>query len=198
MLKYSLLILSFVLVVCSCQDIAYTPKPRAYPKIDFPERKQVVSFQNTDCDFTFEYPDYIQVEKDRTFLDSLPPHPCWFDLYVPEFDSRLHCSYLPVSKDKTYEELRSDAFDLANWHNKKANYINEVAIANQYGVKGIMFEFEGPVASPFQFFLTDSLEQHFLRGALYFNTRSRPDSLAPMLDFFREDIDQMIGTFRWE
>ena len=61
------------------------------------------------------------------------------------------------------------------------------------------FDVDGPVASPIQFYLTDSLQQqHFIRGAFYFNSRAEPDSLAPVLSFIKEDIQVMLQSFQWE
>ena len=85
---------------------------------------------------------------------------------------------------------------MADWHNKKANYIDEMRIERAGNVSGFAFVIDGPAASPFQFYLTDST-QHFLRGALYFNTQARPDSMAPIYQFVEADILKMIETFRW-
>lgn len=191
---YGLLLVAFL---ASCQDPIYTPKPRGYPKVEYPE-KAYVPFSEGYCDLSFEYPRYAEIQRDTVYLNEKPAHPCWFDIFFPSFDARLHCTYAPVGEAKSFEELRSDAFELANWHNKKASYIEENLIENQYGSRGLTFEFEGPVASQFQFFLTDSLHRHFFRGALYFNAEARPDSLAPIYEFLRQDVDRMLSTFQWK
>ncbi|MCB0643330.1 MAG: hypothetical protein KDC44_16890 [Phaeodactylibacter sp.] len=191
----SALVIAFL--ASGCTDPVYTPKPRGYPKVNFPER----GFQRLDvdyCDFTFEYPSYAQIVQDTQFFEEKPLHPCWFDIYIPAFDSRLHCSYIPVTKQKSFDELRSDAFDMANWHNKKANYIEEAMVRNDYGANGTVFEFDGPVASPYQFFLTDSTHQQFFRASLYFNTQARPDSLAPVYAFVKQDLERILETFEWK
>ena len=82
-------------------------------------------------------------------------------------------------------------------HNIKASYIEEFPIQKSESVLGFAFNIEGPAASPFQFYLSDN-KQHFLRGALYFNTQARPDSLAPIFNFVKEDIMKMINTFEWQ
>ncbi|MEM1218756.1 MAG: hypothetical protein AAGH79_07580 [Bacteroidota bacterium] len=191
-----LFLLSLAFLFQACEEPVFTPKPRGYPKVEYPE-KGYTDFSEAYCDLEFRYPSYAKIMQDSLFFDQLPQHPCWFDLYIPAFDCRLHCSYLEVGKQKSFDELRSDAFDLANWHNKKANYIEETAIANRYGAEGMIFEFDGPVASPIQFYLTDPKRQHFLRASLYFNTEARPDSIQPVYNFVRQDLDTMIATFRW-
>lgn len=194
-MKSFYLILLLCVLFTACQETPPSPKPRAYPRIMFPER----GFQTFDkeyCNFTFEYPSYAQVVQDTSFFEKRPVHPCWFDLYVEAFDCRLHCSYYPIGQGKTFEELKTDAFELVDWHNKRANYIDEILIDRNGNVGGIAFDIDGPAASPFQFFLTDST-QHFMRASLYFNTQVEPDSLAPAYDFVKEDILKMIETFRW-
>ncbi|HEY1061271.1 MAG TPA: gliding motility lipoprotein GldD, partial [Daejeonella sp.] len=63
-------------------------------------------------------------------------------------------------------------------------------------VYGIYYSIDGNTASSVQFFLTDSTK-NYLRGALYFNEQPRLDSIQPVLDFVKKDIDQMIKTFKW-
>ncbi len=190
---FPLFMLCFLWSACN-EDVVYSPKPRAFPKVEYPSR----SFQKMDvsfCEFSFEYPGYASIEQDTAFFDEKPVNPCWFDVLMPAFDAKLHCSYYPVGND--FEKLRRDAFDLANKHNIKANFIDELPIQKPNGVNGFVFDIEGPVASPFQFYLTDE-ENHFLRASLYFNTQARPDSLAPVFNFIKEDLMHMINTFEWK
>ena len=190
------LALTLALLLSACgEEPVFTPKPRAFPRVVYPE-KAYQQFDKDYCNFTFEYPVYAEVQKDTTFFDERPPHPCWFDLYFPDFNGRLHCSYVEMPGPEKLEELKTDAFELADWHNKRANYIDEMIIDKGDGVSGFAFLIEGPAASPFQFYLTDSTA-HFLRGSLYFNTEARPDSLAPVYKFIEEDLVHMIETFEW-
>ena len=198
-MRYSKLFLYLfiaILFVACGEEEAFTPKPRAYPRVQYPQK----SYQNFDknfCTFSFEYPTYAKIAKDTFFFDERPAEDCWFDLFIPHFDARVHCSYYPIQKNNTFEKLRDDAFTMVSKHNIKASYIDEFRIHKPNKVDGFAFNIEGPAASPFQFYLTDST-RHFLRGALYFNTQARPDSLAPIFDFVKEDIMHLINTFEWE
>ena len=60
-----------------------------------------------------------------------------------------------------------------------------------------MAELSGQVPSQVQFYTTD-MAQHFLRGALYFNTATQNDYLAPVIAFIKEDIIHMIQTLEWK
>lgn len=193
--KYLLVVIAGIFTFQSCEEVIYSPKPRGFPKVIYPD-KNYVPFDKDYCTFSFQYPEYAAIEQDTLFFDETPTHPCWFDIVIPAFDARIHCSYYPIDKINTFDKLNADAFDLANKHNLKANYIDDFVITKPNGVSGIAFNLEGEVASPFQFYLTDST-QHFLRGALYFNTQSRPDSLAPVKNFVKTDIMHMINTFEW-
>ena len=188
-----------VLLFEGCQNQGLTPasKPRAYPKVDYPEYTYQ-HFDKSYCNFAFEFPSYAKIEQEQYFFGEQPADPCWFDLYIPAFESRLHCSYVEIGKDKTFEELKADAFELADYHNKRANYIEEIRIGwdDKTNVEGFVFSIEGPAATPFQFYLTDG-EEHFFRASLYFNTQVQPDSLQPIYDFLRKDILHMIETFSW-
>lgn len=194
-------LISFVLitvfVVCSCNEIIPIPKPRMYPKVDFPARN-ISPFEKDYCHFTFEYPDYGEVVKDEFFFEEEALDPCWFDLDMKALNADLHCSYTPINKGQNnFDDLIKDAFRLVGEHNSKANFRRESLIENkEEKVHGLLFNIEGPVASPLQFYLTDSTN-HFFRASLYFNDKVDPDSTKIILDFIAQDVEHMIETFRW-
>ncbi len=182
-----------LLFTASCQEETVLPKPRAYPRVFYPE-KSYQPFVNSDCQFKFEYPVYTKITKDDA---SKEDHPCWFNIYYPDFDAAIHCTFTPINGLDGYEKARADAYKMAGWHNKKATYIDDIPLTNDQGVEGILFNMKGPTASPVQFFLSDK-EKNFFRGSLYFNTHTRPDSLAPVIDFIKADVVKIIETFDWE
>ena len=53
------------------------------------------------------------------------------------------------------------------------------------------------ISYPIQFLLTDSVS-NFFRGALYFDCKPNADSLAPAIQYIREDIIELIQTFSWK
>lgn len=195
MFRYILTLVGIVIFLSCGNDIVYTPKPRGFPKVIYPE-KLYQTFSEDYCSFKFDFPVYAEVEQDEDFFDDKALNPCWFDLNIDQFDAKVHCSYIPIGTNNSLDKLKNDAFMLANKHNIKANYIDELPIEKGSELKGFLFSIEGPVATPLQFYLTDEKE-HFLRGSLYFKTQARPDSLAPIVDFVRNDILHMINTFEW-
>ncbi len=197
-MKYQ--ILAFLVVasfVLSCTtDIDYAPKPRSFPRIDFPE-KSYQTFDEDYCNFTFEYPTYAKIEQDTDFFDGKSKHECWFDIVIPELNGKIHCSYYPIETDTSFDKLMTDAFKLANEHTVKAEYIDEFIVQKPNGVSGFIFEIDGPVASPFQFFLTDSTD-HFLRGAIYIRDKANPDSLKPVYEYLKMDASMLVNSFEWK
>ncbi|MEK7257375.1 MAG: hypothetical protein AAB316_21650 [Bacteroidota bacterium] len=197
-MKTLIFVLAFACTLAACEEAAFTPKPRGYPRVIYPE-KEYQSFDENYCEFTFQFPKYAVVQQDSTFFEEKPAHPCWFNIYMPDFECRLHCSYTPISKQLPFDKLKTDAFKMTDWHNKKATFIENTPFSKPNNVKGMLFQVEGPVASQLQFYVTDSLEQkHFMRCALYFYTQARPDSLAPVYEFVRKDVEKMIETFEWK
>jgi len=194
--RYNYLFIIIVLVAMSCgEESLKTPKLRMYPRVNYPQ-KTYTDFDSSMCNFSFRIPNYVTVVQDSFIFDGKPSHPCWFDLQFKGLNASLHCSYHKLTAQKDLSSYVNDAFTIAGKHNIKANYRKETVIANKNGVKGILFEIEGPVASPLQFYLTDE-KHHFFRSSLYFNSKVNPDSTAPVLQFVRTDIDSLISTFRW-
>jgi gliding motility-associated lipoprotein GldD len=180
----------------SCEEKISVPKPHAYPRVIYPT-KEYVAFDKDYCSFGFEMPAYAKVEKDTSYFGLKPKNECWFNLNIPTLNAKIHCSYSSISNKSEFSDLVQDAFVMAQKHNIKASYIEEIPIHRYKDkVHGILFNIEGPAASSYQFYVTDST-RNFFRGALYFNSQSRPDSIAPVLDFMKRDLNHIIETIKW-
>lgn len=185
---------TLLLLACTSEQ-APTPKPRTYPRIDFPEK----NYHNKtvdQCKFSFDIPKYAVIKKEQNFFKGDTPDPCWFDINFEGFNGKLHCSYYPINNSTSFDSLVSDAFELVGKHRIKANYRDEFRVEKENGVSGLLFELGGPVASPMQFFLTDT-SHHFFRGALYFDNKVNPDSMRIVHEFIKEDISKLIDSFSW-
>ena len=192
-MKYLSAISLLIIILSGCFSGGdYTPKPRGYFKIDLPEKKYQ-QYQG-DCNYNFEYPVYAKV-----FADSAKnSKPCWLNVSFPQFNSKIHLSYQQFTSEKTFYALVEDARKLAFTHTVKATAIDEARINYpEHKVYGTFYTIKGNTASSLQFFLTDSTK-NYLRGALYFHEQPRQDSIQPVLDFIRKDINVMIKTFRWK
>jgi gliding motility-associated lipoprotein GldD len=180
----------FAVLLASCGG-SYMPKPRGYFRIDLPEKK----YQQFDTTFpyAFEYPVYSKIDADSSSLSE----PFWINIVYTPFQAQLHISYKPVSGN--LKELLEDSRTLVNKHIPKANSIGQREYADPANrVYGLVFNISGSdAASTYQFYLTDSTS-NFLRGALYFDLVPNNDSLSPVIDFLKADIEHFITTFRWK
>lgn len=179
-----------------CKHNAMIPKPHAYPRIIYPTGENRMVNEGY-CPLQFEYPAYGQIVQEHTFFDERPADSCWFTIQVPALNASVHCSYGAISKDHNFDQYIEDEYKILSKHDIKAEYREEKKLHNVYGVKGMAFEIDGPVATPYQFFLTDTTH-HFFRAALYFNSVVNPDSTKPALDFMKKDLMHMQETFTWK
>ena len=172
------------------------PKPRIYPKVIYPE-KAYEMLDVDGCPFTMEVPSYFKYVKDDKQNKAERKHNCWFDLYCEDLNSYIHLSYINFSGRETFDKLVADAFEMADKHNIKASSRQELKITKpEENVHGLIFEIDGPVATPLQFFMTDSTE-HFIRGSLYFKSGVNRDSIAPVYDYLKVDVGRMVEGFAW-
>lgn len=191
MIKNRFILLTLIAVVLTCCQENYVPKPRGYYRIDFPE-KQYRLFDTT-FPYTFEYPVYARIVRDSSKM----AEPYWMNIVYSSYNAQLHISYKPITGNlATY---LNDAHTLVNKHIPKANAISQREYVDSVQkVFGLVYEISGSdAASTYQFYLTDS-SKNFVRGALYFDLVPNNDSLAPVIDFLKKDVEHMITTFRWK
>jgi len=188
-------LLATILFFAGCQE-KYTPKPREYFRIDFPEKSY--HFINSTLPYNFEIPDYSFVQPDA----DNPDKPAWTNIEIPANKAEIHLSYYELPSQKPANRLKLNEFmeesrKLAYKHSIKADAITEQVFMNpEQQVFGLIYRIEGNAASPLQFFLTDST-RHFLRGALYIRDVPNIDSLQPVIDFLEPDVIRLIESARW-
>lgn len=177
---------------CACSSNTPTPKPRGYFNISFPAKRYQT--YTGDCPFTFDYPVYSRMVPDS----DKNAQPCWNNLVFPQFNGRLHLTYHQIHSQEEFSKLVEYARELAFKHTIKANAIDQKLVNfPDRKVYGIYYAIDGNAASSVQFFLTDSVKNYF-RGALYFNERPQYDSIQPVVNFIKKDIDVMINSFKWK
>jgi gliding motility-associated lipoprotein GldD len=185
--KYILLLLIFVLHACGK---SYTPKPYGYFRVDLPEN----SYHNFNSDLTPYSFDISNLAEVNTNKDAEKKF--WIDIVYPGLNATIYCSYFIVNHN--LQELSEDSRKFVYDHSIKADGISERVYSNaEEKVYGILYELKGNTASSAQFVLTDSVK-HFLRGALYFENVPNKDSIAPMADFVKKDIERLMESFRWK
>jgi gliding motility-associated lipoprotein GldD len=190
-----------VLLICffiiSCRPKTYTPKPRGYFHIEFPERAYR-TFKDPTFPYSFEYPVYGEIVRDTTFFGMKPENPYWINIDIPTLGGRIYLSYKAINPNQNLEKLLEDTYEMTAFHTKKADYIDDFSFhIDSTDVHGIFYNVTGNAASAYQFYATDSA-RHYIRGALYFDVSPNADSLKPVNDFLRKDMEHLIQTLKWQ
>lgn len=172
-------------------DADYIPKPKGYPRIDLPPH-QYVALEPTHP-YQFEINKIARVLPD-TFARA-EPH--WIFINYPAFHASVQLTYKPVLNDpERLKAMLKDSYKLTGKHKIKATAIREQVQKLPSGLYANVIELEGEVPSQVQFITTDTT-RHFLRGALYFNTATANDSLAPVIQYIQKDIFHLLNTLKW-
>ncbi len=178
-----------------CRDVA-VPKPRGYFRIDFPSKEYISSDRlklKEKMPFMVEYPVYGILSDDLEASGNTG----WYNIDFPSYKARIYLTYRDVDNDLANLIEETYTMNVKN-HIYKADAINEQVICNREDkIYGILYDLKGNTASAVQFYVTDSIK-HYLRGSLYFDSEPDADSLAPVIDFFREDIVHLIETLKWK
>lgn len=189
---FTLPVLMGIILFSSCENAPPVPKPRGYFRIELPKQE----YKNYDppCPYSFEIPVSAVICSDQYTKSE----PCWFNIEYPAFKAKIHFSYKDLKTNPLYN-LTEDAREMVFKHAQKANGIKESVIdLPAQHVFGKAWTIDGrDVASPFQFYVTDSV-CYYLRGALYFNVIPNNDSLKPVIGFIINDCDHLIQTLRWK
>jgi gliding motility-associated lipoprotein GldD len=186
----------FPAVLFGCKEVS-VPKPRGHFRIDLPKRQYVLFNEQpgkkSNLPFSFEYPAYGTM----TFQGEYGSKPGWFDIEFPAYKAKIYFTYKDVRND--LDSLLDQSYALnVKYHISKADAIKEQVFSNRADkVYGILYDLKGNTASAVEFYVTDSIS-HYLRGSLYFDAEPNADSLAPVIDFFREDITHLIETLKWK
>ncbi|MFR9166194.1 MAG: hypothetical protein ACLVKO_08280 [Dysgonomonas sp.] len=165
------------------------PKPVGYNRIE-----RISSNYKTLATkhFSFSYSDLAYIDTLKTEKENN----VWFNIVYPQYQARIYCSYSSINRNMLNERLE-DSYRLAYSHATKSAGIQQNLYENpNHRTYGILYDIEGEVATPVQFFLTDSI-QHFFRASLYYDTKVKADSVSPITRIMREDIMKMIESFEW-
>lgn len=176
----------------SCGEDYYLPKPKGYNRIDIPSHEYQVL--EGDLPYGFEYSKHSTVEPDTFNLQEKD----WINLNYQNLGARVHFTYKPVMRQE--ENLRNyldDALNLTAKHQIKAYGIEESVLRTPQGYTGLVAELSGEVPTQFQFLVTDSTS-NFLRGALYFETAVKNDSLSPIIEYIKIDMMHLINTLEFK
>ena len=177
-------------LLTSCGSDVLIPKPPTYLRLDLPDHGYTT--YDDECPYTLTLPVIFKVKK-VTDANGLT---CHKDIDMGPLNGTIHFSFIEMLKPLSdYVNFTNDKIDE---HKIKATAIRDNKIINDKNqVYCTFFELQGSVATPFQFYMTDSVSS-FASGVVYFNSTPNYDSLKPSLDYLKEDLTHMIKNFKWK
>ena len=164
----------------SCVD-SNLPKQSAFLRIEFPE------------------PNYINLNffYNLSAADINVINPKQFSLNYPKMNLVVDMSLNKISNAEDLENNFRDFSLTLETHSKKSNgmFVREYEdIDNRVYAK--IFEMRGDVASPIQFYLTDSIS-NFINGSLNLKFKSKYDSIFPTIQYVKNDILVLVESLNW-
>lgn len=188
------ILLSSVFMLLSCGE-DHVPKPKAELRLEYPRAKYVDA--NLELPFSFEK----NLLATKVILKELkaPTKSYGVNLEYPILKGTIFLTYKAIKKDKkNLRDFLRDAQKFTLEHTKKADEIPAYPFeSNERKVYGMLSEVKGDVASPAQFYVTDSVN-HFLTGSLYFYAKPNYDSILPAADYLQKDIKRIMETVTWK
>lgn len=166
------------------QDIA---KPLGEVRLEYPT--PVYKPFNESAPYRLLYSNFAQIKPGK--------QPNWFVIHYPKMKANIYLTYIPVHSkaDLVVQIKESERF--VQEQTVKASFISPQTFEfPDKKVFGTMYELGGESAINFKFHATDSL-RHFLTGSVYFSTNPKPDSLAPAVNYLKNDVKKLIETIEW-
>lgn len=183
--------LAFLMLLCIACESNWLPKPPGYNRIELPRHE----YQRLEQGYPYQldFSTHSRVEADSFNLDEKE----WINLNYKEFGAKVHLTYKKIDQSTDFKTLSNDAFNLTAKHQIKAYGIEEAILLTPNGYVAVVAELSGEVPTQFQFFVTDSTS-NFLRGAVYFNSALKNDSLAPIIEYIKLDMAHLINSVNFE
>lgn len=191
-MKINWYVIALLFLVACTGD--FKPKPKGLNHIELPGHEYQL-LNDSDKPYNFEYSKSAVAVDDTTGLKRKKKG--YKVITYPGFNSSIHITYKSIKGNQdSLDSYINEAYRLAYGHDVKAYGITPETIVSEKGI-ATLITIEGEVPSQYQFFVHDSTS-HFLRGAVYFDTASKNDSLAPVIQYMKDDVHHMLNTLEWK
>ena len=173
----------------SCDETSYLPREKAFLRLEF-EKPMYDTFSSefSKLNFIFNnaYASFEKVSDKKTVLR-------YKDIKID-----IVLSDIQLENTSSIEESLQNFYMFLEPHRKKSNQTSVkefVSADNKRFAK--VFEMRGPVASPLQYYVTDSIN-NFLFGSMNLTEKSDYDSIYPSVMYVKNDIFSIIESVNWE
>ena len=174
-----------LMVSCSKQG---TPRPEGYFRID-----------NYPACYHTDTIGRVTLQVNDSARSIVPPQPSgnasWLNIAYPRYRATIYLSYIPLSHN--LEQLMAESIELVYRQNINTDRVEAIAYEDSEAqLFATLYTLSAQSATPVQFIATDSIH-YLLRGALYFDTPVKADSVAPSLEYIENDIMHMIESITY-
>ena len=204
---------SVIVLLCACAALVSCkpkalpePKPMGYFRIDLPEHRYrlldtTLQLKDSGTDvglsslpFRFEQSVFA-----NTTIEPQEDNIVWATVRYPDLKASLRFTCFTVKNADSLRNLMIREDKMVKFHYQKADDVQYSVIRDpEAHIWGQSYEIFGKeVATPFQFWLTDSVNR-FVRASLYFDGTPNNDSLQPVIQYLKEDAMHLINTFAWK
>jgi len=186
------LLVMVLLLHTSCRRQNNYPKPKAYPRLDYPH-KGYKQANTLPYPITFDFP-----VSSKIIIPERKSHDQnWINLRFETFKATLLTSYIKAD-EKTIEQRILENESVLEKETPAYAHIQKQEFKSSNGnVTGYLYTIGGNTASPIQFILTDSKNQLF-RGALYFDYLPNRDSISDIINGLSVDIQHLLESFKFK
>tara|TARA_X000001036_G_C20463960_1_gene718666 strand:- start:15 stop:599 length:585 start_codon:yes stop_codon:yes gene_type:complete len=172
----------------SCNDYDL-PKQKAFLRIEFKE-PQYTKYKDINSLTDFYYNSSGAKINSNDFKN--------FSLLYADLNLSVDLS---INSINSINDLKNNLLDFSlilDTHSKKSNgvFLREYEDENKM-VFGKLYEIKGNVASPIQFYLTDSIS-NFISGSLNLKSKSKYDSIYPSIQYVKNDILVLFESINWK
>ncbi|MBR3950686.1 MAG: hypothetical protein IKJ79_02075 [Bacteroidaceae bacterium] len=182
---YMTIIMGCVLLLCSCHNSS-TPRPHAYFRIDaYPAHYTPTRLGSISL--------HINDSAKRIIPNANTDEGVyWLNIVYPRYNATLYLSYIPLNKNLNH--LMAESIELVYRQNVNTEQVEAIAYEDyENHLYATLFTLSAGSATPIQFIATDST-RYLLRGALYYDTPVKSDSVAPSLQYLENDIIHLIES----
>lgn len=167
------------------------PKPKGYFRLETP--KTTSQHWDSILPFSFDYSKNatlsFQIKENNVY---------WIDIYYPFLSAIFKMTCFPIKNNLhnlMWNEEEEVMFHVDRRMTDDIQYSTITDINAR--VFGRLYELEGKhVATPFKFWITDSVD-YFVKGSLFFDFVPNNDSLAPIINYLKNDALIMIENWQW-
>ena len=173
----------------SCDESNYLPREKGFLRLEF-EKPTYNTFSDESSALNFIYNDAyssFEIVSDEKIA-----------LRYKDIKISIVLSDVKLENISSFEESIQNFYMFLEPHRKKSNQISikEFTSADNKRFAKVI-EMRGQVASPLQFYVTDSIN-HFLFGSMNIMEKSDYDSIYPSVMYVKNDIFSIIESVNWE